>query len=125
MQDVDIEQMYKEAILELNRNPLNKKVLPYFSFELFSSNPSCGDECTIQVQLDRDGNIGDIGHQSKGCAISQAAISLITEEVKNQNIQDVKKITKEKMLELLGIPITHTRLKCALLGWSILQKFPE
>jgi len=108
--------------LDLNRNPLNKKTLSEFDYELFASNPSCGDECTLWIKLDEQKKVTDIGHQSVGCAISQAALSLLTEEIKNMSIRDVIKITKEEMLAMLNIPITHTRLKCALLGWSTLQK---
>ena len=115
------EQLYKEVILDLYRNPLNKKELETFDTKKTGHNPTCGDRVVLQMKFDGD-TISDIGWTGEGCAISLAALSLITDEVKGKSKNDVPKITKEQMLEMLGIPISHTRLKCALLGWQTIQK---
>lgn len=116
------DSLYKEVILDLYRNPLNKKVLLDYDFKHKEFNPSCGDEIEIMIKFDEEGNVLDIGHQGQGCAISQAAVSLLTEEVKNKNKQEIKSFTQKEMLDLLEIPISHTRIKCALLGLKTLQE---
>lgn len=113
--------IYKEIILDLYRHPLNKKKLIDFDYSHKEFNPSCGDEIEIMIKLDAFGNIIDIGHQGQGCAISQAAVSLLTEEIKGKSREEVMSITEEQMINMLEIPISHTRLKCATLGLSALK----
>lgn len=117
--------LYKEMILDLYRNPLNKKILVDFDRSEKGINPSCGDEIEIFVQFDEEGKVKDIGHQGQGCAISQAAVSLITEETKGKTKDEIRSFDNKKMLDLLGIPISHTRMKCALLGKDTLFKIME
>lgn len=117
----DLDPLYKEIILDLYRNPLNKKVVPEATHKHKEFNPSCGDEIEIMIQFDEEGNVIDVGHQGHGCAISQAAVSLLTEEIKNKKRLEVESMTEEEMLKLLPIEIVHTRLKCALLGYKTLQ----
>ncbi len=116
------DSLYKEMILDLYRNPLNKKVLVEFDEKQKGINPSCGDEIEIFVQFDEQGKVRDIGHQGQGCAISQAAVSLLTEEVKGKTKKEIQEFSEENMLDLLGIPISHTRMKCAMLGRNTLLK---
>lgn len=112
--------LYKEMILDLYRNPLHKKELADFDIEKTGHNPSCGDTITLRIKFDDD-TIADIGWTGEGCAISQAAISLITDDAKNKAKTEVESISKDDMLAMLGIPISHTRLKCALLGWQTIK----
>ncbi len=84
-------------------------------------NPLCGDEITIYVNV-VEGIVKDVSFEGKGCAISQAAASMLTEEVKGMGIEDVKKLGKEDIFSLLGIPISYTREKCALLALKVIQK---
>lgn len=114
--------LYKEMILDLYRNPLNKKILVDFDRSEKGINPSCGDEIEIFVQFDEEGKVKDIGYQGQGCAISQAAVSLITEEAKEKTKDEIRSFDNKKMLDLLGIPISHTRMKCALLGLQVLHR---
>ncbi|HBB37733.1 MAG: SUF system FeS assembly protein, NifU family [Candidatus Magasanikbacteria bacterium GW2011_GWD2_43_18] len=115
------EQLYKEMILDLYKHPLNHKQLDTFSIEKKAVNPSCGDNVTLQVLFDTEGRVVDIGHQGEGCAISQASLSLITDKVKGMTKEEICAITEENMLAMLGIPISHARMKCALLGWNTLK----
>lgn len=117
----DLDPLYKEIILDLYRNPLNKKVVSDATHKHKEFNPSCGDEIEIMIQFDEEGNVIDVGHQGHGCAISQAAVSLLTEEIKNKKRLEVESMTEKEMLALLPIEIVHTRLKCALLGYKTLQ----
>ncbi len=116
------ETIYREAILELYRNPLNKKKLTNPTASHREFNPSCGDEIEIAIAFDAEDRVTDIGHQGQGCAISQAAVSLLTEEMKGKTKDEIKKFTKNDMLVLLGIPISYTRENCALLGFKALKQ---
>jgi len=116
--------LYKEVILDLYRNPLNRKELEVFDMEKTGHNPTCGDKITLRMKFEGE-KLTNIGWTGEGCAISQAAISLITDEVKNKTKTEIKNITKEQMLSMLGIPISHTRLKCVLLGWQTVQSALE
>lgn len=115
------DELYKAMILDLYKHPLNKKTLDSFDKEETGHNPSCGDRVVVQLQVDED-RISDIGWSGEGCAISLAGLSLITEEVKGKSKTEIQHITKEQMIAMLGIPISHTRLKCALLGWQTIQQ---
>lgn len=122
----ELDAVYKEAILDLYRNPLNKKILADFDVQARQVNPACGDDITVQLKFDareeQDQNtVADVGHSGQGCAISQAAISLLTDHIKTKTLEQIRAITEKEMLELLQIPINYTRMKCALLGWTTLQ----
>ena len=107
-------------ILDHYHNPRNFGTLkntPSASAE----NPTCGDKIRIDV-LCENNIIKDIKFSGSGCAISLSAASLLTEHVKGKNINDLKKYTKDDMLELLGIPLSPVRLKCGLLALETLQK---
>ena len=108
--------MYREIILDLYRNPLNKKVLADFDVERREFNPACGDEILVQIKFDESGKVIDIGHQGQGCAISQAAVSLLTDEVRGKSKGDLKGVDDNKVYELLGFEPVYTRQKCATLG---------
>lgn len=116
------DELYKEQILHLYRNPLNKKVLTDFDVRHREFNPLCGDDIEIFIKFDDAGKIADIGYQGSGCVISQAGVSLITEKVKGKNKNEIMNISDEDMINLLGIPISHTRMKCALLGLVAVKK---
>ncbi len=116
------DEIYKEMILDLYRNPLNKKALFEYDFKHKEFNPSCGDEIEVFIKLDEAGKIVDIGHQGVGCAISQAAVSLLTEEVKNKTKIEIERLTEKDIVKMLGIPVSQNRIKCATLGLKVLYK---
>ena len=113
--------MYREQIIDLYENPLNFGPLdsPDFSYE--EDNPLCGDVIRISVQLDDNDHIVDVMWEGEGCAISQASASLLTEEIKGFSVDEVKEFSKEQLLDLLGIQLSMTRIKCALLSLKVLK----
>jgi nitrogen fixation NifU-like protein len=112
--------LYREEILDHSRNPRNfgKIEDPDFTFE--DSNPLCGDRVRIDVKVD-NGIIADIKFSGRGCAISQAAASMLTEMVKGHEVDEIRDLSAEDMLDELGIPISPARVKCALLGLKVLK----
>lgn len=118
----ELEQLYKEAILELYRHPLNKKNIPDADVRYKEINPSCGDEIEIMMTFDNERRVLDIGHTGEGCAISQAAVSLLTDAVKGKTKDELRAMTESDMLLLLPVTIPQTRINCALLGFRALKK---
>ncbi len=114
------DEMYKEIILDYYRNPRNKGILPHPDIVSHDVNTSCGDEITMHV-LVKDGMIGNCRFSGKGCAISQAAASMLTEYALGKSLEEVAKFNKEDALKLINIPISCMRLKCALLGLKVLK----
>ena len=113
--------MYAENILEHYKNPRNFGKLQTPTQTYKDSNPLCGDEVEIQLQLSGDG-INDVAFTGRGCAISQASTSMLTEQIKGKEIEYVKNLTQQDIVSMLGISIGPTRMKCALLGLRTLQK---
>ncbi len=112
--------MYQENILDHYRNPRNFGFLENPDADVNDYNPLCGDKVGIQIKIDSN-RIKEIKFYGSGCAISQASASMLTEEVKEKDIEDVLKLTKEDILDLLGIEISYVRLKCALLALKVLK----
>jgi nitrogen fixation protein NifU and related proteins len=117
-----MDDMYREIILEHYRHPHNAGTLelPDVSYE--DSNPLCGDRIRIDLKMEGD-VIADVRFQGRGCAISQAAASLLTDEIKGKSLDDVRAFGKDEMLDLIGIPLDKNpvRIKCALLGLKTLK----
>lgn len=116
------EELYKQFILDLYRNPLNKKELENFDLEERGLNPLCGDDITVRIKLDNNNKIKEIGWQGDGCAISQAAVSLLTDEMVGKSRVEIENMAKKDIYNLLGIEISYTRKKCANLGLSTIKK---
>lgn len=112
--------MYQEIILDYYRNPRNKGVLPNPDIVSHDVNPSCGDEIVMHVIV-KDGMIANCRFSGKGCAISIAAASMLTEYALGKSVDVVAKFNKEDILGLISIPISCIRLKCALLGLKVLK----
>ena len=118
----EFEQMYREVILDHYKNPRGHGVLEHADAEAEGQNPLCGDEVTISVRFAADGEtIDEVGFDGRGCAISQAATSMLTEMVKGRKASEVAALPKEELLEEVGIPLTPIRLKCAILGLGVLK----
>jgi nitrogen fixation NifU-like protein len=115
------EQLYREYILEHYKRPHNWGELEHADLEAQDLNPLCGDELKVQLAIDHDGAITDIAFSGHGCAISQAAASMISDEVKGMQVEDLLALDREAILELLGIDISATRMKCAMLALKVLK----
>ena len=113
-------EMYREHILEHYKSPQNFGTLDGPDIDYREDNPLCGDDIEIMIRLDAD-RVGDIRFRGQGCAISQASASLLTESVKGLSLAELKALDKDKVLELLAIPISPVRLKCALLPLAVIQ----
>jgi nitrogen fixation NifU-like protein len=117
----EFEQLYREVILDHYRSPRNHGLLDPSDAVAEGQNPLCGDEITVSVRFGEDDVIERVGFEGRGCAISQAATSMLTELVQGRSAQDVAAMPKEELLEEIGIPLTPVRLKCALLGLGVLK----
>ena len=114
--------IYKEIILDYYRHPRNFGKLEKFDIDAHDSNPLCGDEIEIQIVVDGDQKIQDLRYSGKGCAISQASASMLTELAKGKPLEWVKSLSKEEILKMLGNPeLGPSRVKCALLGMKVLK----
>ena len=112
---------YREQIIDLYENPSNYGELDPADFSYEEDNPLCGDVVRIDVKLDENGRVADIAWSGDGCAISQASASLLTEEVRGKTLAEVKAFPKEQLLDLIGIPLSMARVKCALLSLKVLK----
>jgi nitrogen fixation protein NifU and related proteins len=116
----EFDQLYREVILDHYRNPRSHGLLDEPDAQAEGQNPLCGDEVTVTLRFDGD-TISQIGFEGRGCAISQAATSMLTELVEGRSADEVARMPKEQLLEEIGIPLTPVRLKCAILGLGVLK----
>jgi nitrogen fixation NifU-like protein len=116
-----MDELYREQILEHYKRPHNWGELDAPDLQASDHNPLCGDELTVQLAVGEDGTIEDIRFSGHGCAISQAAASLSSDEVKGMKVDELLKLDREFVLDLLGIDISATRMKCALLSLKVLK----
>ena len=113
---------YKELILDNYRNPRNFGKLEPHDIDARDLNPLCGDEVEIQIRVSPDKKIEEIRYIGKGCAISQATASMLTELAKGKPLEWVKELNKEDILKMLGISdLGPARIKCALLSMKVLK----
>lgn len=115
-----MDDFYRDYILDHYRNPRNFGTLDHSDIEAEDLNPLCGDQIRMQLKLE-DGVVRDVRFSGKGCAISQASASMLTETVKGMKLADVAKLSKDAVLENVGIGISPTRMKCAMLGLRVLK----
>jgi nitrogen fixation NifU-like protein len=117
----EFEQMYREVILDHYKAPRNHGILDPNDAVAEGQNPLCGDEVTVSVRFGEGDIIESVGFEGRGCAISQAATSMLTDLVKGRSAQEVAVMQKEELLDEIGIPLSPVRLKCALLGMGVLK----
>ena len=114
--------IYRELILDYYRNPRNFGKLDQFDISSHDTNPLCGDEVDIQIKVGNGNKIEQIKFFGKGCAISQASTSMLTELAKGKDLTWAKQLAKEDILKMLGNPdLGPSRIKCALLGMKVLK----
>ncbi len=119
---MSFDDLYREVILDHYKNPRGHGELDSPDAEAEGQNPLCGDEVSIFVRFGSDGDtIDEIRFAGRGCAISQAATSMLTELVQGRSATEVATLPKEELLDEVGIPLTPIRLKCALLGLGVLK----
>jgi nitrogen fixation NifU-like protein len=120
-----MDELYRENILEHYKRPQNWSPplaeLERADLEFHDFNPLCGDELTVQLAVDDDGRVQDVRFSGHGCAISQAAASMTSDEVKGMTTDELLKLDRSFVLDLLGIDISAQRLKCALLSLKVLK----
>jgi nitrogen fixation NifU-like protein len=135
---VSLDDLYKEVILDHYKSPRNKRALPGATVSLHKNNPLCGDEITIHARLD-NGSVAEIAFEGQGCSISQASASMLTEAVAGRRIPDAAMLAREfrgmmegsvepdeeelgDLMALKGVVKYPVRIKCAVLGWDVLQE---
>ena len=116
-----MDDLYRENILQHYKNPHHWGELPEADLEAEDLNPLCGDELKVQLKVDSAGMITDVAFSGHGCAISQAAASMASDEVVGMPVEELLRLDREFVLELLGIDISATRMKCALLSLKVLK----
>jgi nitrogen fixation NifU-like protein len=116
------DQLYREIILDHYKNPRGHGVIEGADAQADGLNPLCGDEISIYVAFGEDGEtIDDVKFSGRGCAISQAATSMLVDMAKGRTATELAEMPKDELLEEIGIPLTPIRLKCALLGLGVLK----
>ena len=116
-----MDDFYRDFILDHYRHPRNFGTLEGATATAEDLNPLCGDQIRMDLLVDDGGTVKDVRFSGKGCAISQASASMLTEEVKGMKLEDVARLTKDIVLENVGIGISPTRMKCATLGLRVLK----
>lgn len=116
-----MDDLYREVIIDHFKNPGYKAVLDPHDISFEDENPLCGDRLRIDLRIDENNKITEAGFSGHGCAISQASADILLESIIGKSIDEVKKLTKKDLLDLLGIELGPVRLKCALLSLKILK----
>jgi len=116
-----MDELYRDQILEHYKRPHHFGRLSEFDLDFEDSNPFCGDEQHVFLKLGDDGRVAEVAFEGQGCAISTAATSLLTDELVGKTREEILALPKEEVLDLLGIEISATRMKCAMLGLKVVK----
>jgi nitrogen fixation NifU-like protein len=116
-----MDDLYRENILQHYKRPHHWGEMDDPDLEADDLNPLCGDELKVQIKVDGEGRVEDVRFSGHGCAISQAAASMASEEVVGMPVDDLVRLDRDFVLDLLGIDISATRMKCALLSLKVLK----
>lgn len=116
-----MDDLYREVIIEHYKNPSYRGHLDPHDITFADNNPLCGDHIEITLRTDNKGLVSDARFDGHGCAISQASADLLIESIIGKTLEDVKKLNKQDVLDLLGIELGPVRLKCALLSLKVLK----
>lgn len=115
------DELYREYILDHYKHPHNYGTLERMDMSAHDLNPTCGDELTFQIALDDDGRVDAVAFDGHGCAISQAAASMLSDEIQGKTTQELLALDRQIVLDLLGIEISATRMKCATLSLKVVK----
>jgi nitrogen fixation NifU-like protein len=116
-----MDDLYREIIIDRYKNPLYRGTLDPHDISFEDDNPLCGDHIRIDLRLDENGKVSEATFDGHGCAISQATADLLVESVQGKSLDEIKGITRDDLLEMLGIELGPVRLKCALLSLKVLK----
>ena len=116
-----MDELYRDQILEHYKRPHHWGEIEDADLEFEDTNPFCGDEQHVTIKLDGDDKVAEVAFDGKGCAISTAATSLLTDELVGMSREELLRLPKDFVLELLGIDISATRMKCAMLGLKVVK----
>jgi nitrogen fixation NifU-like protein len=117
-----MDDLYRDEILEHYRNPHNFGILESPTTAKEGANPLCGDRITLMLGIDEEGKIADVAFTGRGCAISQASASMLTDEIKGKTLDEISHMGSKDVLENLGIEISPARMKCAMLSLETLRE---
>ena len=116
-----MEDLYRELIIDRYKNPQYRGILEPNDITFEDDNPLCGDHIRIDLRVDGDGRVVEVAFDGHGCAISQASADLLLESILGKTLDEVKRLNKQDVLDLLGIELGPVRLKCALLSLKVLK----
>ena len=116
-----MDDLYRELIIDRYKNPHFRGVLEPHDISFEDDNPLCGDHIRIDLRINENNQVGEVAFDGHGCAISQASADLLAESILGKSLDDVKLISKQDILDLLGIELGPVRLKCALLSLKVLK----
>jgi len=116
-----MEDLYRELIIDRYKNPLYRGELDPHDISFEDDNPLCGDHIRIDLRVDENERVTEAMFEGRGCAISQASADLLVESIQGKSLDEIKELSKEDLLELLGIELGPVRLKCALLSLKVLK----
>ena len=116
-----MDDLYREQIIDRYKHPHHRGELDPHDYSYEDDNPLCGDRIRIDVRLGQDGRVAEAAFSGTGCAISQASADLLVESVVGKRLDEVKALTKDDILDMLGIELGPVRLKCALLSLKVLK----
>jgi nitrogen fixation NifU-like protein len=117
-----MDDLYRDEILEHYRNPHNFGTLDEPTLVKEGSNPLCGDRITLMLAISNDGTVEDVTFTGRGCAISQASASMLTDRMVGEKLTDLASTTREDIMEMLGVEVSYARIKCATLSLGLLRQ---
>jgi nitrogen fixation protein NifU and related proteins len=116
-----MDDLYRELIIDRYKNPQYRGLLDPHDISFEDDNPLCGDHIRIDLRINGDNRVSEVAFDGHGCAISQATADLLVESIVGKSLDDIKKINKQDILDMLGIELGPVRLKCALLSLKVLK----
>jgi nitrogen fixation NifU-like protein len=116
-----MDDLYRDEILEHYRHPHNFGTLPTPTAVHEGANPLCGDRITLMLGISDEGRVDEVAFTGRGCAISQASASMLTDAIKGKPLDEISRLGRQEVLDELGIEISPARLKCALLSLDTLR----